>query len=425
MSESFPPMASSIPPTRSLRPRLIAFVAGVAIILAAALYARPPYDLTIATGPVGGSYYQAAQGYQKILAARGINLQLRPNPNSLDIVRDVGDPRSGVDAGFIAQDVSGSKDADLFAIGQIELQPLFIFASAELGRRSTLDDLRGRKIVMPPSNSATSDAALRVFKLYDITQQNSFFTFMGLADAVKDLRAGRFDAGVFMLAAENPVIRELAADSSLHLMHIAEVKAIANHLPFLRPVVLPRGIYNIADSIPPNDTAMVAATVGVVVRKNLHPYLVYSLLEAMTKVHRDPTFLSNAGDYPTIAGSQLTVHPLAAQYYRSGIPATYHELPPWLASAIYEYQFVIVGIFLLAGIFIAGRYLIEMGSLVLASIALVILRSVERSMARSAETSRHQHRLANIARRLLHIALQGRPGEQLSAPIPRSTDGAG
>ena len=174
MSESVPPMASSIPPTRSLRPRLIAIVAGVAIILAAALYARPPYDLTIATGPEGGSYYQAAQRYQKILAERGINLQLRPNPNTLDIARDVGQPGSGVDAGFIAQDVSGLKDAALFSIGQIELQPLFLFANAELGRRSTLDDLRGRKIVMPPSNSATSDAMLRVFKLYDITQQTRF-----------------------------------------------------------------------------------------------------------------------------------------------------------------------------------------------------------------------------------------------------------
>jgi hypothetical protein len=150
-----------------------------------------------------------------------------------------------------------------------------------------------------------------------------------------------------------------------------------------------------------------------VVRKNLHPYLIYSLLEAMTQVHHDPTFLSNAGDYPTIAGSQLNVHPIAAQYYRTGTPATYHELAPWLASAIAEYQFVIAGLFFLIGIFIAGRYLIEMGSLVLASIALAILRGVERSMARTAEASRRQLRLVKFARRLLQLTLRGR--EQLAA----------
>jgi hypothetical protein len=211
-----------------------------------------------------------------------------------------------------------------------------------------------------------------------------------------------------MLAAENPVIRELAADSSLHLMHIAEVKAIANHLPFLRPVVLPRGIYNIADSIPPSDTSMVAATVGLVVRKDLHPHLVYSLLEAMTKVHRGSTFLSNAGDYPTIAGSQLTVHPLAAQYYRTGLPWAYNEFAPWPASVMFEYQPVIVGLFLLSAIFIAATYLTEIGSLLLESIALVILRGVERSRPGTGETSRLQRRLAKIARRLLQMTLRGR-----------------
>jgi TRAP transporter TAXI family solute receptor len=409
MSESVPPVASSIPPPTPLGPRLIALVAVVAIVVAAALYARPPSDLTMATGPVGGSYYLAAEKYQKILAARGITLQLRPNPNSLDIVRDVGDPDSGVDAGFIAQDVSASKDADLFEIGQIELQPLFIFASAELGRRTTLDDLRGRKIVMPPSNSATSAAALELFKLYDITEQNSFFTFQGLADAAKDLRAGKFDAGVFMLTAENAVVIELAADSSLHLVHSTEVKAIANQLHFLRPVVLPRGIYNIADSIPPSDTAMVAATVGVVVRKDLHPYLVYSLLEAMTKVHRDPTFLSSAGTYPTIHGSQLTVHPLAAQFYRTGTPWAYTELHPWAASAVYKYQLIIVGILLLSGIFIAIKYLAELGSIVLETIALVILRSVARSTAPAAETSRLKLWLVGFARRSLKNDVTGTP----------------
>ena len=81
MSEAFPPMASSIPPTGPLRARLIGFVVVVVIVVAAALYARPPYELTIGTGPEGGSYYQAALGYQKILAARGISLELRPNPN--------------------------------------------------------------------------------------------------------------------------------------------------------------------------------------------------------------------------------------------------------------------------------------------------------------------------------------------------------
>ncbi len=174
-----------------------------------------------------------------------------------------------------------------------------------------LDDLRGRKIVLPPNDSATTEAAIKVLELYDITPDNSSFTMMPLGDGVKQLQEGRFDAGIFMLAPENPVIRTLAADSALHLVPVAEVKAIASHLPFLRPVMLPRGIYSIADAIPPDSTPMVAAPVGVVVRDDLHPCLVYALLEAMAKVHRGATFLSAAGEFPTTAGSQLAIHPLA------------------------------------------------------------------------------------------------------------------
>jgi TRAP-type uncharacterized transport system substrate-binding protein len=309
---------------------------------------------------VGGSYHQDALKYQKILADQGIDLRIRPNPNSLEIVRNVANSQSGIDIGFVAQDVSSSQDAALFAVGQIELQPLFIFASADLGRRTVLDDLRGRRIVMPPADTATSAAAVRVLQLYDVTPENSQFAFMPLADAVKVLRAGLFDAGAFMLAPENTVIRTLTGDSGLHLVPIAEVKAIANHLPFMQAVVLPRGIYNIADAIPPNNIPMIAAPVGLVVRKGLHPYLLYSLLETMTKVHGGPSFISSAGDFPTMAGSQLAVDPLAALYYRSGVPWIYRELPPWPASIIEKYQLLFFVVFLFGAIYISIECLFDL-----------------------------------------------------------------
>jgi len=328
------------------------------------LRVKPPHALTIETGPAGGSYYQDAMAYQAFLATRGIDLKLRLRPNSLEIIKDVADPGSGVDVGFIAQDVTASQNAPVSTIGDVELQPLFVFASADLGRRSVLDDLRGRKVVMPPSDSATSDAALKVFDLYDITRDNTSFTFMPLTDAVRDLRAGKFDAGVFMLAAESPVIRELAADTGLHLVPIGEAKAIANHLPFLRPVVLPRGIYDIADAIPPLDTPMVAAPVGIVVRKDLHPYLIYSLLQAMTKVHHHSTLLTTAGDYPTIAGTQLEAHPLAEGYYRSGLPWSYRELPPWLAAFVDQYNVIVLAVLLLGLLCMTVVHLADAGSAV-------------------------------------------------------------
>ncbi len=375
-------MAGHTPYSTGWRARLVACILLAVCLLGAILHARPPHSLTIEAGPSGGSYYEDAVSYQQFLTTNGIDLQIRQNPNSLEIVRDVANPQSGIDVGFVAQDLAELRDAPLFSLGQIELQPLFIFASAELGRRSVLDDLRGRRIVMPAGNSATSEAAIRVFKLYDITQDNSSFTFMPLANAAKELQAGHFDAGVFMLAPENPVIRALAGDSGLHLVPISEVKAIANHLPFLRPVILPRGIYNIADAIPPNDTPMVAAPVGIVARAGLPPYLIYAMLDALAKVHRPPTFLSGAGEFPTPVGSQLAVHPLAVEYYRSGTPWIYRELPSWLASAIDRYQLALLGGIVLVVLYVIALWLADAGVLLWGSLARRRHRRTEKSARR-------------------------------------------
>lgn len=349
--------------SKRTRARLVAMALVGLVVIIAVWRARPPSHLTIETGPIGGSYYAAAQTYQTILAQRGIDLKLVPKSDTLEIVRDVANPQTGMDIGFIAQDISASRSAPLFSLGQTELQPLFIFANAKLGRRTVLDDLRGRSIVMTPAHSATSEAATRLFQLYDITKDNTSFTYLPLDEGVKQLHEGRFDAGAFMLAPENPVVRSLANDTGLHLVPLLETKAITDHLPFLRAVVLPRGIYNIADGIPPVSTPMVAAPVGIIVRKGLHPYLIYSLLDVLSQVHRGPSFLGDAGEFPTPAGSQLAVHPLALDYYRSGIPWIYRELPPWLGSAIDRYELLGLGLVVLV---VLGLVVIWLADVVLA-----------------------------------------------------------
>lgn len=232
------------------------------------------------------------------------------------------------------------------------------------------DNVHGLPVArVRPSGSATSKAAQQLFKLYDVTEINSQFTYLPIAEAANALRARKFDAGAFMLSAENPMIRELASDSGLHLVPVTESKAISNQLPFLRSVTLPRGIYNIADGIPPTNTPLVAAPVGIVVRQGLHPFLVFSLLQAMTDTHRGPTFISAAGDFPSIEGSQLAVDPRAAEYFRTGVPWLYRALPPWPASVFDRYQLWILGALLLGGVYLGVRCVLAVAGVLWAPFA--------------------------------------------------------
>lgn len=417
-------MTTRIPLPRLIGRRAILLLAIIILVCVAAYRARPPASLTIETGPVGGSYHQVALQYRDALAKHGITVNVVPKPNSMEIIKDVADPNTDVDVGFIAQDVRGMAGEAIATIGKIQLQPLFIFASADLGRRSTMDDLRGKRIVMPPEESATSVAAVSVLALYDITADNTSFTFMPLNEAAAQLQDEKFDAGVFMLAPENPTIKALASDSSLRLMPYTEARAVANHLPFLRQVILPRGIYNIADSIPPYDTPLVAATVGVVIRDNLHPYLIYSLLEAMTVLHRPPTLLSGAGEFPTLAGAQLTTHPLAMSYYKSGLPWAYRDLPPWLASMVDAYDTHGLALLLIAAVFVFIGPIADMLAAACEVVALAIIGRVDHGVARTGRLSNLQRNLLGVAEAILQRVATNHIGERVIADIRTRADQA-
>ena len=394
-------MAIEVPYSRTLKLGLLGFGIIAIVIVLAAFNVRPPRYVTIGVGPIGGSFHQTALEYQKILATRGIDLVIRSRANSLDILPELEDPKSGLDIGFEAQDISKHIDGRLTNLGRIELQPLFIFAAGKLGRRTVLTDLRGRRIVIPPMGSATSDAAIRMFKLYDISSENTYFTFLPIAEAARRLRAGEFDAGAFMLSPDNKSIREMALDSGLRLMAVPEAKAVSDHLPFLRPVIIPRGIYDIADGIPPIDTGLLAGRVNVVVRDGLHPFVVYALLEAMTEVHKGATYISEPGAYPTIVGSELNVHPLATYYTRFGTPWVYNNLPAWPASFIEWYFGYGVALVVLIVVYATAKYFVEIVGALLGALAITLLIRLDRSVARTGYLTPFQKVMALFAKRVL------------------------
>jgi TRAP-type uncharacterized transport system substrate-binding protein len=362
--------------------RVVLAVLALAVGVFAVIHALPPRVVTIETGPVDGSYYEIALKYRDLLRQHGINLELRPDPDSLDIIRHVDDKASGVDIGFTAQSTRREQFRHTAAAGAIELQPLFIFYNIGMGEIATLDNLRGKSIVMPPERSATSDAALRLLKLYGITPQNTRIAFMSLDDAANAIKAGKFDAGFFMLEPTNVLIGNLLSDDNLRLVSLSEGAGITRHLPFLRTVTLYRGSYDVERNIPAADVELLAATVNVVVRKDIHPAVLYMLLEAMNDVHHGATLISNVGQFPSIAATDLVPHPLAVSYAKSGMPWIYQNLPVWLASLLDSYLIIVVLIFFISEIYKSLKHFSELINLIFENLCLRALVRIEHSAAR-------------------------------------------
>jgi TRAP-type uncharacterized transport system substrate-binding protein len=351
-------------------------VSAIAICFAWLIYhgvnlALPPKLIVIETGPVGGTYHDTALLYAKHFEEAGLSVEIRPNPQSLQTIDRLNSdvPRgaaSYVDIGFTVQGLSAEKYPNVLSAGVIQLQPLFAFYNRRLGEQKSPASLKGKRIVM--------QAATALLGLYGIDDKNAQFTYLPIAQATEALKAGQHDAGFFMLSPANAIIRGLANTPSLAMLPVQEAQGVTRRLDYLRPIKLPFGAFDLQKGIPDKDLDMVAGMVNVMVHKDISPAVLYVLLKAMSKEHGGQTLVSSKGDFPTTVGTALTVHPLASQWDKTGMPWTFNTFAPEVASVIYKYWSIPLAIVFLANFYSVCLYLFELYETVANYFSVRILR---------------------------------------------------
>jgi TRAP-type uncharacterized transport system substrate-binding protein len=388
------------------------------IFIAIAIYrAVPPTQVTIGTGPVGGSYYEDALSYQRALASRGFTVHLKPIPNSLDIVNYVESERDHVSIGFTAQDINPANYPNTRSLGAIELQPLFVFAATRLGIMNTPDGLRGHSIVMPPERSATSHAALQLLRRYDVTPANTHITFMPIAEAVSGLAKGTFDAGLFMLSPTDGFITTLVADKNLRLVNLRDAVTLSRLAPYLRPILLPRGVYDLENDVPPDDVHMLAATVNIVANRNVAPAILYALFQAMSDTHHASTLINNAGVFPNLVDIALPADPVATDFQKNGIPWSYAYLPRWMASLVDSYLIIGLTIVAVAELCTSMFHLTEFIDFLFVHFWLRILLGIEKHARSGRELDAFRIKLVDIAESALFRTDRRQRSEELIGRI--------
>lgn len=322
-------------------PRLSLVMVVVIALLAwvvAALFRHPPQQpVVIQAGPPGGSFDTHARRYAAYMRRHGIDAEVRNQDDSLRIIDRIEHGEGGARIGFTAQRVDRQAYPHVASAGVVELQPLFLFLRRELPDPGTLAGLAGRRLVALPQGSATAQAALDLLSLYGVTPANASFQFAKISDAAAGLQRGDYEAGFFMLAPDNALIRRLVADPALRLLSLNDSVGISRNVDYLKAATLARGAYDLRTPRPAREIALVGATVDVVVREDIHPAVLYVLLQAMHEVHKGQTLVSNPGDYPSQKGVALPLHPLAAEWARRGTPWLYAHLPPGAAGTVDAY----------------------------------------------------------------------------------------
>jgi len=305
----------------------------------------PPRTLTFSSGPKGSTFETIAERYRRSLARNGIELKIVNSEGSLDNLRRLADPRSGVDIAFVQSGIAPATPAgDLDSLGAMFFEPLTIFyrGSKPLQR---LSELRGQRIAIGREGSGTRALALALLKANEI-EPGGTTTLVALEgeDATRALLRKEVDA-VFLTgdSAAPAMIRELLHTEGLRLFDFPQADAYVRRFPYLSKLTLPAGAFDLGENLPPASINMLAPTVDLIAHSSLHPALSDLLIEAATEVHGRASLLQVAGQFPTPVAHSFPVSPEAVRYYKSGNKGFFYRfLPFWLASLIDRALIVLV-----------------------------------------------------------------------------------
>ena len=302
----------------------------------------PPKTLVIATGMEGGSYAAFGECYRQVLARDNIRVVLRPTSGAVENLRLLKDKTQGVAAGFVQGTVGGIEESsNLVSLGGLAYTPLWIFYRGS-DNYDDLTQLQGKRIALGPEESGVRKFSLGLLKIAGVTDPPSEFMGLPYTEANQALLENKVDAIMFFGAPENRLVQDLLGAQGIKLMSVSEAEAYSRRFPDLAHVVLPRGIVDPGKRNPPAEVHLLSPTTNLIVRKDLHPALVYLLLRASVEIHGGGTWVNKPGEFPTLTRQDDPVSDQARRFYRSGGSWLYAYMPYWAATFVERLTLILI-----------------------------------------------------------------------------------
>jgi TRAP-type uncharacterized transport system substrate-binding protein len=311
-------------------------VTAAAIACAALVMLRsmPPHLIIMATGPEGDAYYEIGKRYRAVLARSNVQLQLLPTAGSVENLAMLRDPNSGASVGLIQGGIPGAGDTSgVESLGTLFYEPLWWFHKREILGAGP-EGLSGRKVSIGPPGSGTRALSLELMKRTGSGRRIGEVLAFPPQAAGEGLLSGEIDVAFLMTSWESPVVQKLLADDRVVLAHFPHADAFVALYPFLKKVVVPRGVIDIGKDQPPADVVLISTKASLVVRKDLHPAIQYLLLIAATEIHSAPSIFNRAGEFPAAEAIDIPLSGEALRFYKSGLPFLHEHFPFWMAALI-------------------------------------------------------------------------------------------
>jgi len=315
---------------------------GVALLVGAWLWLdpTPPRHVVLATGPEGSAYAQFGKRYAAELRRYGIEVQLQPTNGSRENLRMLHDTKKSIDFGFV-QGGSGEAAAQLdqkegetplVSLGSLFYEPVWIFYKGKPLKQFA--QVKGWRVNVGPRGSGAPGLTTRLLAANLMERDDIVRSNLEDTPAVQALFAGELDAMVLVSAPESQMVQMLLQTPGVKLFEFMQAEAYARRYPFISPVVLPRGVVDLARDVPPREEPLIATTTSLVTREGTHPALVQLFVQAGARIHSDAGWIARAGQFPNAERTEFPLAAEAARYYRNGPPFLQRYLPFWLSNVI-------------------------------------------------------------------------------------------
>jgi hypothetical protein len=313
---------------------------------------NPPKKVTLATGPAQSAYDAFGKRYQKALQAYGIEVVLVPSegsPANLRLLR-----AAKADLGFVqggSGDRNANEESGIVSLGSLFVEPVWLFYREEAvknlagGALGSLAQLQELRVNIGARGSGAPGIMRRLLEANNLDVAKLKVTRLDQTAATVGFLGGELDAIVFASAPESHMVQMLLQTPGVKLMDFTHSDAYSRRFPFLTPVVLPRGIVDLARDLPPQDVRLVATTTSLLAREGTHPALLQLFAQAERDLHSPAGWFNRAGSFPNIEHSEYPVSREAERTIRSGQPFLQRWLPFWFANLI-ERMWLALGIIL-------------------------------------------------------------------------------
>lgn len=317
----------------------------------------PARDLTILADEQGSGYYQVAERYQALFAARGLDLTIRATTGAQETLQLLADGRAGIALvpGFLTAQV----DPRIYAsLGALFDEPFWVFYNKDAFDGVPLrylSQLEGKRVAVGLPGSGSQALALQLLGDSGVTTDNTTLLELPRQAETEQMLAGELDAALLLDAYQSEAVQTLLRAPAIGLADLVQAEAYAARQHALKVVDLPEGVIDLAQNIPAEDVQLLASAANLVIRHDLNPTLARSLVTAAVLLHGGGDYLAPPYTYPNLSATDLPVSPDYVDYFnrlKSGDAPFTSSLSFWAAYTAERFIFFLLPLALLLAVLV-------------------------------------------------------------------------